>query len=414
MIETFIKMYEEGNITEAVVEQMLHFVFAAEDDEIFMIAQIFAAIGHAHRSVELVEALLDKHPEDVSLKTFLADVYLDLAEDEKALELLASIEDKSEAKIFMIEAELYLAQGLFEIAEAKLKKALALEPENELIRLAYAEFFHHIGDFEEALPHYLDLSECGMAAGVNVYERLATCYLHTGDFEEAWEQLTLSEKYFGTLSNDQLFNKAFLADQLARRQQALHLLQDIKKSDPSYERIYPLLAKIYYSEGDFEKGLYEVETGIKYNEYNSELHYLKGTILEAKKDLEGARDAYYEALNLDPDDLKSALRSNLICLQLEDYEEVIHNVAHYEESGLFDERFNWDLAVAHAELGEYEAALTHFQVADEHFRQDVVFLFDYATFLMEDGKRDLAQQKLETILEMDPSVIEAQEILATF
>ena len=41
------------------------------------------------KAIELVEPLLVKYPNKVNLKTFLADLYLDLAEDEKALDLLA-------------------------------------------------------------------------------------------------------------------------------------------------------------------------------------------------------------------------------------------------------------------------------------------------------------------------------------
>ena len=46
---------------------------------------------------------------------------------------------------------------------------------------------------------YLDLIECGLSAEINVYDRLATCYSHIGEFEKALEQFELSEKYFGKL-----------------------------------------------------------------------------------------------------------------------------------------------------------------------------------------------------------------------
>ena len=94
-----------------------------------------------------------------------------------------------------------------------------------------------------------------------------------------------------------------------------------------------------------KKHLKWFQEGITHNEFNAELHFLKGAALEKLKDLENARDAYYEALNLDPEDLESALRSNRICLALEDFEEVVQNIKHYEENGLFDSRFDWDLAI---------------------------------------------------------------------
>jgi len=409
-IETYIELYEKGAITEEVVEQMQHFAFEAEDDEVFIIAQIFAALGRVSQAIELAEALVTKYPEEGNLKTFLADLYLDLAEDEKVLELLAD-SDESDVKSLLLEADMYTAQGLFEVAEEKLKKALVLEPKNEFIQLAQAEFYYHIGEFEEALVRYLDLVDCGLGIEVNVYERLANCYSQIGEFEKALEQLTAAEKYFGELTTDLRFSKAFLAYQLEDYTTAKRALLDLKALDPSYDTLYPLLAKIYYTEQDYEQALSAVQEGINHNEFNGELQFLKGKILESMKDLEGARDAYYEALNLDPEDLESALRSNRICLAMEDFEEVIHNVEHYEENGLFDERFAWDLAIAHLELENYDEAASYFGKVATHFSENVEFLFDYAQFLIEEGQRNEARRTLEKILQLDGTLMPARELL---
>ena len=410
-IQMFIDLYEKGEITEEVVEQMQHFAFEAGDDEVFIIAQIFASLGRVSQAIELAEALYNKYPDEVNLKTFLADLYLDLAEGEKALELLSGSDEESDVKVLLLEADMYIAQGLFEVAEEKLKKALALEPKNELIQLAYAEFYYHIGEIEEALPRYLDLIECGLGVEINIYERLANCYSQVGEFEKAIQQLNLSEKYFGKLNTDQLFMKASIAYQLEDFSTAKHALQDLKELDPSYDTIYPLLGKIYKHEQDYEKALEMVQEGIGYNEFNGELHYLKATILEATNDLEGARDAYYEALNMDPEDIESAIRSNQICLALDDFEELIQNIHHYEENGLFDERFAWDLAIAFLELEDYENANEKFEEAAIHFNENVDFLFDYAQFLVEEGRRDEAKKRLEKILEIDGSLMPARELL---
>ncbi len=410
-IEKFIECYEKGQVTEEVIEQMQHFAFDANDDEVFIIAQIFAALGRVSTAIELVEPLMMKYPNETNLKTFLADLYLDLAEDEKALDLLSGNEDESNVSVLLLEADMYIAQGLFEVAEDKLKRALELEPQNDVIKLAYAEFYHHIGEFEQALNLYADLIECGLGAEINVYERLATCYSHIGEFEKALEQFELSEKFFGALNTDQLFNKGFIAYQLNQDSLAKKVFQELKELDPSYDTIYPLLAKIYLREEDEEKALEMISEGISHNEYNAELFFLKGSVLEKLKDLEGARDAYYEALNLDPEDLESALRSNRICLALEDYEEVIHNIKHYEETGLSDDHFMWDLAIAYLELEEYEEAKNCFEQATVVFGDNVEFLFDYAQFLIEEGLSNEAITLLEKILRIDPTVAPARELL---
>ena len=110
-IETFIELYEKGQITEEVVEQMQHFAFHANDDEIFLVAQIFAALGRVSAAIELVEPLISKYPHETNLRTFLADLYLDLAEDEKALDLLSGSDDESDVSVLLLEADMYIAQG---------------------------------------------------------------------------------------------------------------------------------------------------------------------------------------------------------------------------------------------------------------------------------------------------------------
>ena len=71
-IEYFIEKYEQGQLTEDIIEKMQHFAFDATDDEIFIIAQIFAAISHVSKAIELVEPLLAKYPNEVNLKTFFS------------------------------------------------------------------------------------------------------------------------------------------------------------------------------------------------------------------------------------------------------------------------------------------------------------------------------------------------------
>ena len=49
-IEYFIELYEKGQLTEEAIEQMQHFAFDANDDEIFIIAQIFALMSQKRLS----------------------------------------------------------------------------------------------------------------------------------------------------------------------------------------------------------------------------------------------------------------------------------------------------------------------------------------------------------------------------
>ncbi|MEE1236824.1 MAG: tetratricopeptide repeat protein, partial [Turicibacter sp.] len=96
---------------------------------------------------------------------------------------------------------------------------------------------------------------------------------------------------------------------------------------------------------------------------------------------------------------------------LEDFEEVIQNIHHYEENGLFDDRFDWDLAISFLELEEYDEAATYFEKALVNYQDNVDFLFDYAQFLREEGRREEARSMVEKILSLDSSLTPARELL---
>ena len=411
MLEKFIELYEKGELNEEIIQQMRHFAFEGSDDEVFIIAQIFAAIGLAGQAVELLEPLQEKYPAETELRNLLADLYLDLAEDGKAMELLMSETGESDVKTLLLQADFYISQGLFEAAEEKIKLALQLEPDNRLLILAYGEYYFHIGGFEEAIPFYLDVSDAGLDLEIDLHSRLGVCYSQVGAFEAALEQFDLSEKYFGKPNTDQQFKRGMIAYQLNDFSLAKKNFQEVLEMDSTYDTVYPLLAEIHLKEGGAARALEQANLGIAMNEYNPHLFRVKGMALEAQNNPEAARDAYYEALNLDPEDLEAALKSNRISLMLEDFEEVVANVAQFEESGLVDERFSWDLAVSHLELENFDEACANFEKALHSFSDNAAFLFDYSQFLLEEGRPLEAEKWLRRLLELEPGALEAQQLL---
>ena len=54
---------------------------------------------------------------------------------------------------------------------------------------------------------------------------------------------------------------------------------------------------------------------------------------------------------------------------------------------------------------------SYFEKAFVNYGENVDFLFDYAQFLMEEGRREEAAKQLEKILNIDPSLTPARELL---
>ena len=135
------------------------------------------------------QTLLERYPDEDSLKTALADIAISEGEDDEALEYLSSITPDSEAYLqaLLVSADLYQTQGMFEVSEQKLLQALDLAPDEEIIRFALAELYYNIKQYKQAIPIYLDLIKQGnfSISQVNLVQRLGMSYALSGQFEKA-------------------------------------------------------------------------------------------------------------------------------------------------------------------------------------------------------------------------------------
>ncbi|MFH0968392.1 MAG: CheR family methyltransferase [Methanobacteriota archaeon] len=86
-----------------------------------------------------------------------------------------------------------------------------------------------------------------------------------------------------------------------RYAEAVRLLEDLVKEDPSHTRIIVLLVRAYASLGNFDLALKWCEQGIASDNLNPLLHYLHAIILEERGDVPAGLEALRRTLYLDPD-----------------------------------------------------------------------------------------------------------------
>src|SRR5699024_8383686 len=122
------------------------------------------------------------------IKVNLADIYIELEDDENAIHLLNDIKEDDPAFIqsLLQLADLYQAQGLFEVAEQKLLTAKQLEPNEIIIDFALAELLFSTGKYQRAITYYEKIAkETNELANVSINDRLAEAYAATGAYETA-------------------------------------------------------------------------------------------------------------------------------------------------------------------------------------------------------------------------------------
>ena len=409
IIEKALTLIDNGEV-EKGIKMLGDNQSTFNEDDLFHTAQIYQQLGMLEEAKELLSGLLYQHPNESDLILSLAEVHIDLDEEDEAMALLENVSEEEEAYLqaLLLLADLYQAQGLFEVSENKLIQAKRLAQNEPIIDLALAELYLSQGDYKKAIPHYEAVLPFKEDLDFDLEERLAECYSATGQFEEAMPYFDAALKK--ELKIDVLFQYGFTALHAGFPKTAVEKLNQVKQLDYEYSSLYLYLAKAYEQEGLLEDSLRVANEGLSVNEYNKELQvYAAKVALKQNNSTEAIR-LLRDAIAIDPGYLEAAITLTKIFIQEEQYEEVIDCLQELIRFGETDPQFDWDLAVAHQKLENYSDASNHYGHAYTSFKDDPDFLYDYGFFLLEEGKREEAKPLFEKLIQLDPTNMELQDV----
>ncbi|MCM3617358.1 tetratricopeptide repeat protein [Sutcliffiella horikoshii] len=380
------------------------------EEDLFQTAQIYQQLGMLEDAKELFKNLLYQFPNESDLIISLAEVHIDLDEEDEAMALLENIQEEDDVFVqsLLLLADLYQTQGLFEVSEQKLLAAKKLAPDEPIISLALGELNLSQGDYKKAIPYYLSVLSQKGDLDFSLEERLAECYSATGQFEDAmpyFDQALQKE-----LKIDVLFQYGFTAFQAGYFKTCIEKLNQVKELDYEYSSLYLYLAKAYEHEGLLDDSLRVAKEGLAVNEYNKELQVYGAKVAMKQQNVDEAERLLREAIAIDPGYVEAALTLTKIFLQEERYEDVIDCLKELINFGETDPQYDWDLAVSYQKIEKYSDALNHYRHAYTSFKDDSSFLYDYAHFLLEEGKREEAKPLFEKLIQLDPTNIELQDL----
>jgi tetratricopeptide (TPR) repeat protein len=410
-VKQIISLLENGQHEEAITNYN-DILKSGTHEERFVLGEELLQYGFLEEAKALFERLLQAYPEEGELLVLLAEIEIDLGNEEEAILVLEKIDhqDPSYPQALLLLADLYQMQGLFEVSEQKLLQAKAILPEERVIDFALGELFSEEGKFGEAITSYQKvLKTDDTIAGVNVNERLADVLSASGAFEDAlpFFEKALEKK----LEINTLFSFAFTALQAGYNRTAIERFIELKELDHEYHSLYYHLAQAYEREEEIENAFNSVKTGIKQDEFNKELFFYGGKLALKIGNEEEAVDLFRQALALDPEYMEAALTLNKVFLKKEQYEnmlEIVHLMEQFENE---EPQILWDAAVAYQNLEEFSQALNKYEHAYTYFNQQPDFLSEYGYFLIEEGKREQAAEIFKQLIKIDPENGEYADVL---
>ncbi|MFC4387654.1 tetratricopeptide repeat protein [Gracilibacillus marinus] len=372
------------------------------------IAQLYLELGIEDRASELLKEIINKEPSHNEAKLMLADILVNDNEDEKAISILNEIEPHDELYIHALLqlADLYQAQGLFEVAEKKLYDAKQLRSDEPLIDFALGEFFFSVGEYHKSTIYFEKLLEhTHEIAGVDIDLRLAESYALNGEFEEALTYFQNSD----TNDPEQLFRYGFLAYQAERYEIAIEVWKQLLENEMEFPSVYQYLTISYDQEGLLAEAVTTARKGVEMDPYNKEMWYIAGKILHKNSEQNVAYEYMEKAIALDSEYYEALLFLIECYKNDQNYSSLIELLTTKVEINELDGIFTWELAKAYNEEEQYNESLNAYQNAYNKLNKDVDFLQDYGYFLVEEGKIQSAIQILEEYLQYEPSDFEVEQ-----
>ncbi|WP_170007468.1 tetratricopeptide repeat protein [Bacillus fonticola] len=411
VVEQCIQQLEKGQMTKAkrMIEEVSQH---GEPGDQLQLADALNQLGFLEEAIQLYNVLLVSFPEEPELLLSAAEASIELDNEEDALTLLEKVPDSSDlfSQALLIQADLYERQGLFEVAERKLKRASQMNEEEPVLFFALGELYASLGRFAEATNAYEMAEMLGGDTTLPLSNRFAQSYAGAGKFEEA---LPYFEKALQKeVDPDLLFAYGVSAYQAGSKQTAISKLEELISMDPSYHGAYRQLAVAYESDEQLDKAIQTIEKGIAQDSFQKEL-YLQGGKLALKTTNEQLAEKWLrEAIALDAQYGEAVQTLSSLLLSKERYEDVLELIALFEADGEEDSFLDWDAGKSLRELERYEDALNRYTRAYTVCKEYPSYLEEYGSFLLEEGKHLQAREVFQLLLQTDPTNAEWNDIVA--
>ncbi|AYC29395.1 tetratricopeptide repeat protein [Paenisporosarcina cavernae] len=374
-------------------------------DVLDQIAQYLATEGYFEEALEIYQHFQFLYPGENQFLIDQAQLLFELGQEDKAIELLSSIDEKDTVYLqaLLTLADYYQVIGYLDVAEQKLEQALVMLPDEPMLLFSKGQLLEESGRFLEAARIFENLmkQEIDELQEWNLELRLASVYSAGGAYEES---IPLYERF---LKDEELpevkFQLAYALFQTEQYERAVEQLTEIITMDPDFFNAYLLLSHSYQMMEEDQLALKWIEKGIKRDEVDKEYYVTAGKLALKLGKTEDAETYLRQSLAIDPGYLDALIVLVSLLSNKDSHEEVIELfewVKSYEEDPLSIYPL---VAKSYAELELFQEAYQLYEEAYSEWKEDPTFLEEFMEFLLEEGKRAQAIEVLKQLMLIEPT-----------
>ncbi len=284
------RYYMEGQFDQALAcyEKSLEWNPYREDTMMEMIVAAHLT-GRDKKAVELLQNILDKHPNNRSVKKAMADLLSWNHEYSKAIALYTELaQNKKDVKIARSLAEIYLWAGQFDKAREVAQSILKDHPKDPQARLILGKSYHYAGQGEQAAKIYNELVKEKSLDRAQVQRLLGETRVMSKDFSDA------VEAYQNALKKEPGNVPAMVAlgdvlSWMGRYDESISWYEKVLKLQPGYTDVKVKMAKVYSWRKDYAKAEALYKEILDQEPRNKEAFLSLGEILTWDKKYEEAR-----------------------------------------------------------------------------------------------------------------------------
>jgi len=404
-----IQTIDDGDFSQ--VDSLIQDSLLEDDDQTqFSLAETLMSRGLSVQAKTIYTHLLTIYPDEGQILSRLAEIAVSDGDSDQALDYISQImpDSPAYAENLLVSADIYQAQGLYEVSEQKLLTGIREYPDEEVFKFALAEVYFDENKFGKALTYYDMLLDMGIKnySGISIVFRKASSLAGDGQYEEAiseYEKLNALE-----LNEDAQFQLGFLYNQVKNYNKSINILEELLDTNRDYPTAYPILAEDYLNIKKTSDAFKYAQLGLNLNELDDRLYAIAFDAGTAEDS-----DAAIKILETGIEKVENPLP---LIVKLSDY---------YVTKGQFkanldlladrdvsnNPKLTWNLAKSQFETDDVKDAENNIIVVLDDFKDNLDYLSDLIEILRSTGNNDVLKPALALYLKQDPDNESMQSLL---